>query len=552
MTRYFIINNQSPAANYGIGTYVRSLVACLKNSFVDLQVVLVEMLSEQREFAIATDENDNIIMQMPSCNLLQEDVWYNQCASYHMAKWIKSNCLLEDRLVFHFNYAQHASLAYALKTTFTSAEILFTIHYQAWCFLLKGSQFRLKKLVSNADESLLSEAEIDIRHQVLSQISAEKQMLVIADHIICLSDFTRNVVVDDYRIDAGKLCTIPNFIIPTKVATNEHRRAWPLCFDDSHKKYLLYAGRLDDNKGVRLLIRAFRYIHEKYPYTHLVIVGEGDFTVMDEADCIWEYISFTGRIPQETLYELYSRAYIGIHPSLNEQCSYTVIEMMMHGLPVIGTDSTGLNEMLPNISYCKVHIDERRLHEGFRVNDLACKVKALLQNENLRNIIAQKVKQTYQKKYAQSVHLEKFISGIVSKKQTPITKNVDLLETLDSNALQIINSRPECMDLDFFGLSGVGLYMVLRIQSKRLSRERRALLEEHLVYLVDWISEIVGSSLSLQENPYLLLFVKRLQKLDFYKTVLTPLASKVLPTKLPLVSNEKIIHNQLKIYVYNQ
>ncbi len=39
---------------------------------------------------------------------------------------------------------------------------------------------------------------------------------------------------------------------------------------------------------------------------------------------------------------------IGIMPSFHEQCSYVAIEMMMHGLPIIGSTSTGLCEMIEN------------------------------------------------------------------------------------------------------------------------------------------------------------------------------------------------------------
>ena len=35
-------------------------------------------------------------------------------------------------------------------------------------------------------------------------------------------------------------------------------------------------------------------------------------------------------------------------PSLYEQCSYVGIEMMMHGLPIIGTTAPGLDEMIDN------------------------------------------------------------------------------------------------------------------------------------------------------------------------------------------------------------
>ena len=42
---------------------------------------------------------------------------------------------------------------------------------------------------------------------------------------------------------------------------------------------------------------------------------------------------------------------MGVMPSFHEQCSYVGIEMLMHGLPVIGTDTTGLKEMVEDL-YC--------------------------------------------------------------------------------------------------------------------------------------------------------------------------------------------------------
>lgn len=55
---------------------------------------------------------------------------------------------------------------------------------------------------------------------------------------------------------------------------------------------------------------------------------------------------FTGRLNQEEVYSLYQCASVGILPSYTEQCSYTIIEMMMFGLPFVGVRTTGLSEMI--------------------------------------------------------------------------------------------------------------------------------------------------------------------------------------------------------------
>ena len=63
------------------------------------------------------------------------------------------------------------------------------------------------------------------------------------------------------------------------------------------------------------------------------------------AEC-WHRVTFTGHLNPEQLAGFYGRAAVGVLPSFHEQCSYSAIELMRHGIPFVGTDSTGLREML--------------------------------------------------------------------------------------------------------------------------------------------------------------------------------------------------------------
>ena len=67
---------------------------------------------------------------------------------------------------------------------------------------------------------------------------------------------------------------------------------------------------------------------------------------MKEAKGVWGQIIFTGKLERDEVYEMYHAATIGVLPSYSEQCSYTAIEMMMFGLPIVGVRTTGLTEML--------------------------------------------------------------------------------------------------------------------------------------------------------------------------------------------------------------
>ena len=101
--------------------------------------------------------------------------------------------------------------------------------------------------------------------------------------------------------------------------------------------YILFVGRINDDKGLKFIIDAFAQIADKHPDTNLVIVGDGDFQpFMAQGRKILGRIAFLGKMQRDEIENVYQSAYIGIMPSFHEQCSYTVIEMMRHGIPVIG------------------------------------------------------------------------------------------------------------------------------------------------------------------------------------------------------------------------
>ena len=51
---------------------------------------------------------------------------------------------------------------------------------------------------------------------------------------------------------------------------------------------------------------------------------------------------------------------VGIVPSFVEQCSYTAIEMMCFGLPLIVSDVEGLKEIVPGNCGLKIKVDFKK------------------------------------------------------------------------------------------------------------------------------------------------------------------------------------------------
>lgn len=116
-------------------------------------------------------------------------------------------------------------------------------------------------------------------------------------------------------------------------------------------KIILYVGRLDKIKGVEYLIEAMKYIDAK-----LWIVGDGILRKKLEmqAEKYREKIVFLGAIDHSKLPEIYAAADIFVAPSITlqngavEGFGLVLIEAMAVGIPVIGTNTGGIKDIISN------------------------------------------------------------------------------------------------------------------------------------------------------------------------------------------------------------
>lgn len=548
MKNYFFINNHSPAAVYGIGTYASQIVKTIKE-IKDINFIYVDISSDEVSFVETRDSIGLLHLKMPNVGTTMEDIWYNKCVYYYISKWVYSNCKKNDINVFHFNYGQHASIAYELKANFFECKIIFTVHYQTWAFLLKGNVKALKNIISKknrTDNAKLLEEEM----QVLAAIDAERKMLIVADEIIALSNFTRDIIVNVYNISAKKITVLPNSLPIGNIYNNTGNVVYSKTLD---KKFLLYVGRLDDTKGLRFLLKSFRKIVYRFNDVHLIVVGDGDFSCLREADQIWEFITFTGRINHESLKCFYNKAYLGVHPSFNEQCSYTLLEMMKYGLPFITTDSTGIGEMVRDVSDCQIRINQDCFDEEEFVNCLYEKIALIIEHPEIRDKIQCQQHDLFLSNYANNQYAP-WLNRVLKPLKIENYANQDMLSAMDELSFKIINARPEVMDLEFYGLGGIALYMLWRIRSIGFNVDNSLKIQEYLIYLMDWIFELLKSGQTVNELATIdsvQIFIEEALKFNFYSFM----ANKMFQILGKKKNSESIllrdiICNQMNIYNY--
>lgn len=533
MMRIFIFNNASRAANYGIGTYLRQLSEGLSGCF-DTVVSFIDMCSNVKEFTIVTDAQGYNHFQLPDSPVGWENETYCRCLFYLIARHIHVDTA--DKLVFQFNYFHHVALATLLKGYFPDCRIVLTVHYLNWCFELMGNTERLRKIIDKGYEPA-----DDKERCIAASFVNEARFLHLADEVFVLSQNTRSILITDYKVDPTKLHLIYNGAGDTLS---------PRPFETFASRHILFMGRLDKIKGVKYLIAAFKKIASKYIDIRLTIAGDGNFQpYLEQSRSMQGRISFLGKVQGNEVEEVYRTAYIGVIPSFHEQCSYTAIEMMRHGIPFIGTDSTGLAEMLDATPQLRIHIDGENFNEEDFISQIVDRLDMLLSNNLTYFESSCAVCRLYNERYKISFMTEGIQTAIYqSFNRQSYMLSSDYLPYIDNRMKQLVEQSPD-IDNGFFGLSGILIYLWWRFCSlQKLTGEKKCTvsLRTTLEQCMEWIQQVMDVT---QLPIEMLTTLIDMKKKEFCPFVVGSLLEgyNIKDERTILFSDKQIMFNAIKI-----
>ena len=390
----YIFNETSRAAVYGVGTYIRELTSALKDSDVNICVVHLNSEKTDNEQAIVEGIRYWYMTAPIRWNALFDWHKYYRNVVYLLRLQIKNT----DNLVFHVNNNLSGKLAEELKKTFV-CKIISSIHCLDWCFSLLGNVTRFRKILAMQETGQHDE----LKKPINESYQKEKGFFDLADKIICLSEHTQQILQDDYKMKPDKITVIYNGLTDRlPIADRQELRRK---YDMPDIPLILFAGRLDDSKGLMYAIQAFKKTVKTKLRCHFIITGSGTYDVYLKAcEDIWRHVTWTGLIRREKLFDLYSIADIGVMPSFHEQCSYVAIEMMMHGLPIIGSTTTGLKEMIID-GETGLHIPVIEQNDSVEIDTdlLAEKILYLLQNPLERERMGANARRRYETVYSAEI-----------------------------------------------------------------------------------------------------------------------------------------------------
>jgi len=172
-----------------------------------------------------------------------------------------------------------------------------------------------------------------------------------ADRTIVCSSYMHEQVRTLFGVPEWRLDTIPNGVEvdelePPAEEVRHLRRT--LADDDTH--LVLFAGRLEYEKGVQTVLTALERLVDQVGAVRFLIAGVGTYSdelrqLVDELG-LGHRVQFTGFLEERSLRLHYAAADVAVAPSLYEPFGLVATEAMACGTPVVVSDTGGLREIV--------------------------------------------------------------------------------------------------------------------------------------------------------------------------------------------------------------
>ncbi|ELR70785.1 Poly(glycerol-phosphate) alpha-glucosyltransferase [Fulvivirga imtechensis AK7] len=172
----------------------------------------------------------------------------------------------------------------------------------------------------------------------------EEEGMTQADHIIAVSEYTRQIIINKYGIPAEKVSVVHNGILPKPFHLKQSKPV--------KDKIVTFMGRITYQKGPEYFIEAANKVLKMVPNVRFVMAGSGDMMhrmVLRAAQLkISSRFHFTGFLKGDEVDRMYGMSDVFVMPSVSEPFGIAPLEAMQADVPVIISKQSGVSEVLDN------------------------------------------------------------------------------------------------------------------------------------------------------------------------------------------------------------
>ena len=378
MITLFILKSGARGMQYGIGTYIRELTeSLLKIEGIKIFLISYHNINcKELSFTTISDRYTEINIPSPLFHMSQNNSFDKRYAS-SVVRLLSDFIPQNGKVVFQMNYLDDLSIANKLKEKY-KYPVISIVHFTQWQQLFVGNRKKLSGL--NIDQP---------SNNIEFTLSREKEMYRVSDHIVSVTRYMKDFLINDYSINPEKITVIPNGLDYSKYGTiskDERNSLKQRLGFGKDEIIVLFSGRIDPCKGIFYLLEAFEEACKHNHSLRLVLLGQGNIQ-----DCLKRYksffgkITYTGFLPSKQVLTFYQIADIGIIPSIYDHCPYVALEMIGHNIPLIISNTEGLNEILTdNQSVYLTPVFDSEGNITFDKIELAGAILSLLGDDKLK------------------------------------------------------------------------------------------------------------------------------------------------------------------------
>jgi len=251
---------------------------------------------------------------------------------------------------------------------------------------------------------------VSFRMQLIGRKLLEKKVLRKSDHIVVLSEYTKEKLQKVYGLSPTKIHIIPGGVDLNRFRPLKNKQALRTRLGLPNGHFMLLTIRnLEPRMGLENLILALKEIVKERSDILLTIGGEGPLT-QDLKNLATEVgvedsVKFVGYIPEEELPSYYQMADLFILPTSElEGFGLITVEALASGLPVLGTPVGGTKEIL-------AHMGPEFLFSDVTPDSMARLILKSMQgwatNPEIYNEISRKCRKVAEDHYSWDAHVAK-------------------------------------------------------------------------------------------------------------------------------------------------
>ena len=218
------------------------------------------------------------------------------------------------------------------------------IHAHDWLTYLAGiaaKELTGKPLVVHVHATSYDRG--DEKHIDTRVLDIETRGMMAADRVVTVSDLTRNIVINKYKIDPLKVVTVHNAVDFSGRENLEVERG-------VKDKVVTFLGRITFQKGPEYFIEAAAKVLKRTKNVRFVMAGSGDMmnrAIRQVARLgISDRFHFTGFLRGQDVQKMFALSDVYIMPSVSEPFGISPLEAMRSNVPSIISFQSGAAEVL--------------------------------------------------------------------------------------------------------------------------------------------------------------------------------------------------------------